>query len=203
MVLLPLKYLEIIDIIFVLFLPRENTFVSCHTWARLALAMFREDREELCNLSRRRYSLDSLSSEASQRVFGGLERSPSTCVLQLDSLANKKSTSSTRPYKNTIASRRSPLVQPSSGLQRVLQLHQSLSLAGNNPVSALQRRASQSTNRLPRPEKNPRTDGKNGYILVYQVRGRPVFEHISRRLGKNRGKSSAGLKELKKLIFGI
>ncbi len=149
-----LKSLGILDVPFVLFWPKENIFISCHTGARLALDLFREDREELCDLSRRRSSLDSLNSEASQRDFDGLEQSQSTCVLTLDYLASQKSTSATRHYKNTSASRRSSLVQPSSGLQRVLQLHQSRPLAGNNPVSALQRRASQSTARLPRPEKN-------------------------------------------------
>ncbi len=154
MVLHSLKDLETVDIIFVLFWPKEKNFVSCHTWARLALALFREDREELCDLSRRRSSLDSLNGEASQRVFDGLEQSPSTCVLQLDYLASQKSTSTTRHYKNTSAYRRSSLLQPSSGLQRVLQLHKSRPLAGNNPVSELQIRASQSTARLPRPGKN-------------------------------------------------
>ncbi len=151
-----LKSLGILDVPFVLFWPKENLFVSCLTWARLALALFREDREELCDLGRGRSSLDSLNSEASQRVFDGLEQSPSTCVLTLDYIASQKSTSATRHYKNTSTSRRSSLVQPSRGLQRVLQLHQSRPLAGNHPVSALQRRASQSAARLPRPGKTPR-----------------------------------------------
>ena len=200
--MLLLKSLETMDILFVLFWPKENIFVSCHTWARLALALFREDREELCDLSRGWSSLDSMNSEASQRVFDGLEQSPSTCVLALDYLASQKSTSATRHYKNTSASRRSSLVQPSNGLQRVLQLHQSRPMAGNYPVSALQRRASQSTARLPRPGNNTQKRLKNSYILLCQVRGRPVLERISKKLGKNRRKSSARLKGLQKLIFG-
>ncbi len=69
--------------------------------------MFREDREELCDISRGRSSLDSLNSEAIKCFSVGFNQSQSTYVLQFDYLASQKSTSVTRPDENTNAYRRS------------------------------------------------------------------------------------------------
>ncbi len=120
-----------INLVFTPYYPNESPPLASHG---LALAQFREDREELCDLSRRQSSLNSLNDGARpQQQFVQFEYLLSTCVLR---------------------SRSSP-VQPSSGLQRELQLHQSQPLAGNNPVSAQHIRASQSAAGLPRPVKNP------------------------------------------------
>jgi hypothetical protein len=56
------------------FSPEENLFDVYLISARLAVALFREDREELCDLSRGQSSLDSLNNKASQCVFDELEQ---------------------------------------------------------------------------------------------------------------------------------
>ncbi len=119
------------------------------------------------------------------------------------SLASEKSTSSTKPDKNTNASRRSSLVQPSSGLQRVLQLHQSRPLAENNPLSLLPRRASQSTARLPRPGKNPEKAEKTATYWYTKFEDYQSSNIYSQSRGKTEEKVPRGSKSSKNSLLGV
>jgi len=185
----------------VLYFSKEILFVLCLFLVRLAPAWFREDREELCDNSRGRSSLDSLNGEDGQYVFVRFVQYQSTHVLQLDYLASQKSTSETRPYENTNASRRSSLVQPSRGLQRVLQLHQSEPLAGNNPVSALHRRTSQSAARLPRTRKNAqKSQKKPPHTGILSSRTNSPRTHIQ-KVGENLRKKFRGAQRAPKTHF--
>jgi hypothetical protein len=73
------------------------------------------------------------------------------------------------------------LSEPSSGLQRELQLCQSQ--AGSNPVSALQRRAFQSAVRLPHIQRKRQKKAPNSYILAFPAWGWAVLKKLSKKLG--------------------
>jgi hypothetical protein len=156
--------------------PNESFPLASHG---LALAQFREDREELCDNSRGRSSLDSLNDKASPQQFVQFEYLPSTSVL----------------------CSRSSTVQASSGLQRLLQLPQSRLLAGNNPVSAQQRRASQSTTRLPRPGKKVQKKvEKHLYFGIPSSRTNSPRTHIH-KVGEKPKKKFRGARRAPKTYF--
>ena len=105
------------------------------------------------------------------------------------------------PPKHERALQRSSTVQASSGLQRLLQLRQSRLLAGNNPVSAQQRRASQSTTRLPRPGKKVQKEvEKHLYFGIPSSRTNSPRTHIH-KVGEKPKKKFRGARRAPKTYF--